>query len=184
MLHPSARRPTAPDVSRLPVQTRYGGTFFLLNAALALGLYGDFTQPRTPGLALSPWDLLALVGPRLARRSLRRDPLDGLLAALAGRDARTPPGAGFTPPAGTLAQWADATAVMLGARIAQALGLRSRVRAGLMVTRLPARVGVGTERLDVTFALAALPIELRLAGLDRDPGWIPAAGRDVRFHFE
>jgi hypothetical protein len=31
--------------------------------------------------------------------------------------------------------------------------------------------------------LATLPIELRIAGLDRDPGWIPSAGRSISFHF-
>jgi hypothetical protein len=25
---------------------------------------------------------------------------------------------------------------------------------------------------------------VRLAGLDRDPGWVPAAGRRVAFHYE
>ena len=45
----------------------------------------------------------------------------------------------------------------------------------LFVERLPAR--------DLTLSLADLPIELRLAGLDRDPGWVPAAGRYIAFHF-
>ena len=36
----------------------------------------------------------------------------------------------------------------------------------------------------VRLPLAELPIAIRLAGLDRDPGWIPAAGRSVAFHFE
>ena len=26
--------------------------------------------------------------------------------------------------------------------------------------------------------------EIRMAGLDRDPGWVPAAGRVISFHFE
>jgi len=25
---------------------------------------------------------------------------------------------------------------------------------------------------------------VRLSGLDRDPGWVPAAGRSVHFHFD
>jgi len=33
-------------------------------------------------------------------------------------------------------------------------------------------------------ALAALPIELRLAGLDRDLGWLPAAGCALRYRFD
>jgi hypothetical protein len=45
-------------------------------------------------------------------------------------------------------------------------------------------VSVTETRLDVTFALARLPFEVRLSGLDRDPGWVPAAGRYVAFHYE
>jgi hypothetical protein len=43
---------------------------------------------------------------------------------------------------------------------------------------------VTDTRVDIVIQLAEHAIEVRLAGLDRDPGWIPAAGRDVRFHFE
>jgi hypothetical protein len=49
---------------------------------------------------------------------------------------------------------------------------------------LPARLQDSGERIDLHFALAALPLPLRLAGLDRDPGWIAAAGADLRFHFD
>jgi hypothetical protein len=28
-----------------------------------------------------------------------------------------------------------------------------------------------------------LPLQIRFAGLDRDPGWVPAAGRFITFHF-
>ncbi len=45
------------------------------------------------------------------------------------------------------------------------------------------RINLTTTRLDVTLSLDDLPIEIRLAGLDRDPGWVPAAGRYVAFHF-
>ena len=45
-------------------------------------------------------------------------------------------------------------------------------------------MSVSETRLDVTFALARLPLEVRLSGLDRDPGWVPAAGRRVAFHYE
>jgi hypothetical protein len=49
---------------------------------------------------------------------------------------------------------------------------------------LPARLQDAGERLDLHFPLAELPLAVRLAGLDRDPGWIPAVGCDVRFHFD
>jgi len=38
--------------------------------------------------------------------------------------------------------------------------------------------------LDLFFELSEHPLEIRLAGLDRDPGWVPAAGRFVRFHYQ
>ncbi len=47
-----------------------------------------------------------------------------------------------------------------------------------------ARIAVAPTHLDVYFVLADLPIETRLAGLDRDPGWVPAAGRFIRYHYE
>jgi hypothetical protein len=46
------------------------------------------------------------------------------------------------------------------------------------------RVTTTPAHLDVHFSLAAHPIDIRMAGLDRDPGWIPAAGRHVAFHFD
>lgn len=50
--------------------------------------------------------------------------------------------------------------------------------------RLPARVAWDEERVTIGFDLATLPIELRLAGLDRDPGWLPAEGRSLSFRFD
>ena len=38
--------------------------------------------------------------------------------------------------------------------------------------------------VDVYYSLQTYPTEIRLAGLDRDPGWIPAAGRYVAYHFD
>jgi hypothetical protein len=43
---------------------------------------------------------------------------------------------------------------------------------------------VSSARLDIVLSLDELPIEIRLSGLDRTPGWIPAARRFVAFHFE
>jgi hypothetical protein len=43
---------------------------------------------------------------------------------------------------------------------------------------------VTPTRVDVLMKLNELPIAIRLAGLDRDPGWVPAAGRFVAFRFE
>jgi hypothetical protein len=43
---------------------------------------------------------------------------------------------------------------------------------------------VTATHVDVLFQLAGLPVEVRLSGLDRDPGWVPAAGRFVAFRYE
>jgi hypothetical protein len=47
-----------------------------------------------------------------------------------------------------------------------------------------ARVCVTATHLDIFLGLDTLPMGIRLAGLDRDPGWVPAAGRFMAFHFE
>lgn len=46
------------------------------------------------------------------------------------------------------------------------------------------RVTLTPAHVDVFFSLAAHPIEIRLSGLDRDPGWMLPAGRHVAFHFD
>ena len=264
--------PARPPLPAAGWHTQFGGVAFLLNVALHLGLYGDFTQPQQRGLAMSPWHLLHTALGRAVGRRGREDPLAFWLrtrgsahgprlcgvwqvpaAALRAFDgdlrpwhARSGGGrwqlwhpAGFCvahqPPAvglpavlaalqrpqqavvwhgpgegraatsataaiaaiaatsATSATAATATApaprlstlvcALLRARLALALGLPGRAALALVVA-LPARVQVHSERLDLHFSLCALPLAVRLAGLDRDPGWLPAAGCDIRFHFD
>lgn len=274
-------------------ETDFGGLLYLLNVALSLGLYADFTQPRAANLALSPWDLLALLGRHWFGDALTRDPLWPQLARLAGRDPRTAPGADVPPPQrfmpddaalrpwapltallycsgatrsttpwlalrhpegftlalllrdraqtpraqaqtlcaeraalagarlrlcasvsalsranadthahpdvhtnthtdasvpthpharGALARWLHACEGFLRARLALALDCTSE-QAPTLLCRHPARLRCGPARVEAILALSSLPLAVRIAGLDRDPGWIPAAGRDVRFHF-
>jgi hypothetical protein len=67
---------------------------------------------------------------------------------------------------------------------------RLQLALGVSTDELPryfkqrARLVVSAVNFDAYFALADLPIEIRLSGLDRDPGWVPAAGRTVRFHYD
>jgi hypothetical protein len=173
--------------------TRFGGLLFLLNAALQIGLYGDFTQPRRAGLACSPWRFLLSAGHALGGKAFARDPLAGWLrqrvaasgavrrpwqqrcrALLAAECQRV----GLPVTGNDRAPWA-----LLRARLVAALGLPDARRLAATLLRLPARVEDAAERIDVTLALADLPLAVRLAGLDRDAGWIPAAGCDLRFHF-
>lgn len=253
-----------PSVHPVPadVHTEFGGIFYLLNAALALGLYGDFTMPRARGLALSPWDWLALIGKSWFGTAFARDPVWALLAALAGRPAAQAPGRDFEAPASWaidpswLAPWgrveklsvhatrsrlrvhhpagfavfdiardpslrplAQAQALcaphaalrdaklssapprgaalprpgvarwlrcMLGyleARLALALGAQAGDDVPSLVCRHDARITTSASDVDVALQLGGLPLAIRLAGLDRDPGWIPAAGRGLKFRF-
>ncbi|MBZ5506389.1 MAG: hypothetical protein LAO78_13090 [Acidobacteriia bacterium] len=79
-----------------------------------------------------------------------------------------------------LQRWVGWMASYFRARLVRALGREDAVF--LLCTR-PARVVFTLTHIDVTFSLDHHPIELRMAGLDRDLGWIPAAGRYLSFHF-
>jgi hypothetical protein len=237
-----------------PLATAFGGLFHLLNVAVVLGLYGDFTQPRRPGLALHPWDFLALAGAQLLGRAWRADLLPAWLAQQAGRALGQAPGHDAPPPrpdwqlpaawlapwpptrarwrgaasAGRVALWHPAgfcvfdgpgepgrlgallhdlapaaplvpgappqplrdwdgwmqrLAPFLRARLARATGVSPRAAVALVLQR-PARLWHSPGRLTVAQSLAALPLAVRLAGLDRDLGWLPAAGCALSYRFD
>lgn len=86
--------------------------------------------------------------------------------------------------AGTVEWWLARLLPYVRARLGRAFGVRATGTLGRLVCEHRARVTVTATRLDVTFSLAGLPLEVRLAGLDRDPGWVPAAGRRMAFHYE
>jgi hypothetical protein len=52
------------------------------------------------------------------------------------------------------------------------------------VLRSPGRLVVTSSHVDLVQPMAAVSLAARRAGLDRDPGWLPEAGRVVLFHFE
>jgi hypothetical protein len=156
------------------VHTQFGGIFYLLNAALAMGLYSDFTAPRGANLRVSPWDWLALIGRAWFGREFVRDPVWELLAGLAVRGRRR-----LRRP-----RWLTAQLERLLARLALALGEERSADIPAFVCRYPADIIATASRVDVHLPLADLPLALRIGGLDRDPGWIPAAGRSIAFHFE
>lgn len=258
---PSVEPPTIEDAS---VHTQFGGIFYLLNAAIATELYGDFTAPREPGISLSPWDWLALAGRFWFAEAFEHDPVWSVLASLAVRDPRDSPGREFEAPTSWavhdswLAPWGEVPRVLYGAtatrvrilhpdgfvlfdvprdprdtpagqaralcrgrsrlssaalqrtrrvvlhnrarsatarwmswllgylraRLARALGLEPNADVPGFVCRHDARLVSSLTAVDVHLSLAALPLAIRIAGLDRDPGWIPAAGRAVVLHFE
>jgi hypothetical protein len=255
---PSAPQAPAPEVAGAgelaeATDTELGGLFFLVSLALHLGLVADFSAPEGGLVGLDPWDLVALLGPRLLDDPSPADPVWPLLARLAGRNPRERPARDFAPPddwrvpprwlepwpetgdwtwsaargrlrirhpAGFFVVDVAGGASALDAELAPYSGLAGGVRRARLPAdgargrpatrwahrlaryarprlaralgtddlelflRRPARILVTPAHVDVVFALAHHPLEIRLAGLDRDPGWIPAAGRFLAFRFE
>jgi hypothetical protein len=79
--------------------------------------------------------------------------------------------------------WLKNLAEYLEKRLFQALNLQTLEDLNAILFNRSAAISVTETHFDITFGLADLPIEVRLAGIDRDPGWIPAAGKFVYFHF-
>jgi hypothetical protein len=103
--------------------------------------------------------------------------------AFAGKPTRAPRPLklrGRTP----LALWVERVHLYTRARLRLALGTNDGRRAARLLCERDARVFVTATHVDILMRLAELPFEVRVAGLDRDPGWVPAAGRIVAFHFE
>jgi hypothetical protein len=254
------------------VETGFGGLFYLINLGIFLNLYGDFTSPNEPGINLSIWDFIGLVGERIIGDEIRNDSVWSMLADLARRDDGEPMGGTFEPPGewrippewfapfrsdvawlcavdrdhlrvfhpllftlidvtvesaepsiqlsrelnryglgdqlvhrfepdldseslfsggpsitvdarAPLQRWLDHLLPYLLARLNRALGLGNSESLSRLLFEHRARVFATATHVDVEFSLAELPIELRMSGLDRDPGWVPAAGRIIRFHY-
>lgn len=80
-------------------------------------------------------------------------------------------------------RWIACLARYIEARLACALGTSDPGEALATLARRHGTIAAEGDRIDIGFALDNHPLALRLAGLDRDPGWIPAASRSVRFRF-
>jgi hypothetical protein len=82
-----------------------------------------------------------------------------------------------------LSQWVGLIVERLATRAAPPLGVEEDAALSFLCRR-PGRVSLSSTRLDVVFPLATHPIAIRRAGLDRNPGWVPAAGRVIELHYE
>jgi hypothetical protein len=189
------------------LESQFAGVFYLLNLSIYLGLYGDFTRPGEPGIELNIWDFVRLIGRELVGEAIERDPVWLLLAKLSGREVdlessesadESCPGQLWLPELTTehsdqirhsntklqeLQTWLAQLLPLVRHRLRLAFGLDRNTDPGPLLIDHVGRVRVTPTHVDVTFALAELPLVIRVAGLDRDPGWVPAAGRFVAFHF-
>jgi hypothetical protein len=185
---PSDDREPTPPIAFEPqvIDTQLGGIFYLINVGIALGLYGDFTQPLQPGTTLPIWDFLTLVARRLLRQRHPSDPVWQLLRTLAGRQRRHPPGAGFIPSEmwPTLNDFLAWLMPTMRNYLRDVMRVNCRVHLGDLLLERAARIDVTPVYVDVYLSLEELPIAIRMAGLDRNPGWVPSAGRHIVFHFD
>lgn len=156
-------------------ETEEGGLFYLINflarpeaqALLRAGL-GAGASAGADG-----WAWLAGLGLRLGLAP------DGALARFLAERLDLPLGPDRPCPL------ADLPALPGGADL---LDLGGRLYAGGSVwspelLRVPARVHHGPTHLDVDYPLAAVRVEVRLVGLDVNPGWVPWLGRVVSFRY-
>lgn len=96
---------------------------------------------------------------------------------------------GYSEPVNTNAApeirtWLSRLMPYVRARLRAALDVQTKDDLAPLLCRRFARVDATDTHVEVFFSLADLPLEIRLAGLDRDPGWVPAAGRFIAFHFD
>ncbi|WP_068636666.1 hypothetical protein [Thauera butanivorans] len=150
--------------------TRGGGLFFLLNVLNLPALRGwraALTEPQ------AGWRELARLAVRIGAPT--DPPLAAFLAQACGLDAGTSPAAALA----ALGTGHDAATVDAAARRFHGDAALAALRA-----ERPARVRASASRVDVHLGLADASLDIRRAGLDIDPGWLPWLGRVVRFHYD
>lgn len=157
---------TPPEATPLPVPipTRLGGLLYLVNLLTRLELIDRCRE------VLGPWALLELAGRDLlsdALPGLAEDLIWPLLAELDGREPGTLPGE-------ALPDWVMPTVQTW---------LQRALPDGPEWLLVDAQLYVTASHLDLVMDLNAIRLDVRMAGLDADPGWVPDLGRVIRFHF-
>ena len=171
-----------PDAGSRGLPTEWGGLLFLLSLAPAVGLpHAVLAEPDLGGRSL-PWLLQAV-----AVTLLPVPGDDPALAAFAGLGPAEPSPwrAGLPATAGEaravrrLAErWAQAAASALGRPVSEG---EATVRA------LAARRGTvlfAPAWIEIVLALDEVDVDVRVAGLDLDPGWVPWLGCVLRYRYE
>ncbi|GAB3866200.1 hypothetical protein GCM10028801_38160 [Nocardioides maradonensis] len=154
------------DASAPAVPTGLASLLYAVNLVELFDL-GRFAAGSTPWAvveSLGRWLLRDL--PAGVRRPLLADPLFPLLAEL---DTRPPD---------------VANPVRLGAAVRPVRRFLAQHGLDAGTFTRPGSVLVSRTHVDVVLGLGEIDIDARLAGLDRDPGWLPALGRIVLFHFD
>ena len=145
------------------IATGVGGLWYLVNVLVAL----DWPQRSA---VMTPWHQLAALAQAFLPE-VPREPVWGLLAAIAG-DA---------VPHELLTQWQTQALVQVRPSLANRLDHPEAIATYLTE---PATLYLTRTHVDVMFTLDQIQLDVRLAGLDQDPGWVPDLARVIAFHYE
>jgi hypothetical protein len=153
------------------VRSRCATALYLVNLWPVMDQLRADTRRRRPlgrGRLARGWSLLELLVRALLTEDQAPDddPLWTCLAELDGRRAGVRPRGRL--PAGLVPASAD--------RLRQ-----HSIEASAFA--VPGWVVAGRTHVDVEIDIEAIDLSARVAGLDRDPGWVPELGRVVTFHF-
>lgn len=86
--------------------------------------------------------------------------------------------------AGGFRRWLSLAVPFLRVRLERALRLDSAEAVSHTLLRRRGRLYVTATHVDLVMSLDQVSLSVRMAGLDRSPGWLGAFGRVVLFHFE
>lgn len=140
-----------------------GGLWYLVNVLGALNWPG-----RSP--ILTPWHQLSALAQALLPE-VPPDPVWGLLAEIAGD----------TVPTAVLSQWQEDTLDQVRLHLVERLEQPEAISNYILE---PATLYLTRTHVDVVFTLDQIRLDVRMAGLDRDPGWVPELARAIAFHYE
>ena len=196
------------------VETAVGGVLYLLNLMRVLNLPEVCEPGWGLAGQVGAWGTLELLGRALlgtAGANHAADPLWSVLAELDGRSPQSLPGAdykmagdgslpaGWAATAGTwspndspllhdvnndLRRWLSLAVPTMQRRLQQALHLTAVATLPDVLLLASGRLFVTRTHVDLVLSLETISLPLRRVGLDANPGWLPAFGRIVTFHFQ
>ncbi|HSE53331.1 MAG TPA: hypothetical protein VLB00_14175, partial [Gemmatimonadales bacterium] len=194
------------------ISTRVAGVFFLINAVEKLRFFDMLTEHFRVGSSIGGWQWLTILARCLIprrHRHLANDPLFAALRSLEpsdqpalifrGADRYTlPPGwrAGArrrpSRPAGLgsgatgnpeLDRFLRFVVPFFRWRLGRALSLEPGEEIAEELLARDGEVAIATSHIDVRMPLDQVRLSVRLSGLDANPGFVPALGRVITFHF-
>ena len=156
------------------IRTGLGGVWYLVNVIEGLDLWHQCAA------GMGAWRLLATIASQLLDER-PPDPLWLVLDALVATDE-------VLEPPDAWAHWLDTAIPAIGAwlearLVSPALPTTGAPCIAQMLWR-PAVFYITRTHIDVLFHLEHIDLNVRLAGLDRNPGWLPALGRMISFYFD